>query len=60
MAEQNWREENPKLVKSLEKAGTLRKSLANAVELTIVALQQCEEAGLTPDQVWEIAYQNLR
>jgi hypothetical protein len=43
MAEQNWREENPKLVRSLEKAGTLQKSLESAVELTIVALQQCEK-----------------
>ena len=59
MAEQNWREENPTLVKALEKAGTLRKNLESAVELTIVALQQCEVAGLTPDQGREIAYQNL-
>jgi hypothetical protein len=59
MAEQNWRAENPTLVKPLEKAGTLQKSLESAVELTIVALQQCEKQGLAPDQAREIAYQNL-
>jgi hypothetical protein len=59
IAEQNWREENPTLVKSLEKAGTLQKSLESAVELTIVALQQCEKQGLAPDQARELAYQNL-
>ena len=59
MAEQNWREENPMLVKSLEKVGTLQKSLESAVALTIIALQQCEQQGLAPDQAREIAYQNL-
>jgi hypothetical protein len=59
MAEQNWREQNPTLVKSLEKAGTLQKSLESAAELTIVALQQCEKQGLARDQARELAYQNL-
>ena len=31
MAEQNWRGENPKLVRSLEKTGTLQKSLESSV-----------------------------
>ena len=59
MAEQNWREYNPKLVKALEKSGTLQKNLEGAVALTIVILQQCEKAGLAPDQGRELAYQNL-
>ena len=59
LAEENWRENNPSLVKSLEKKGTLQQSLKSAVGLTIVALQQCEKAGLAPDQAREIAYENL-
>jgi hypothetical protein len=59
LAEENRRDNNPALVKSLEKAGELQQNLKNAVELTIVALEQCEQAGLAPDQAREIAYQNL-
>lgn len=29
------------------------------MELTIVALQQCEKQGLAPDQAREFSYQNL-
>jgi hypothetical protein len=58
-AEQNWRENNPALVKSLEQKEQLQQALESAVELTIVALQQCEKQGLAPDQARELAYQNL-
>jgi hypothetical protein len=59
MAETNWREYNPKLVKALEKSGTLQKNLDSAVELAIITLQQCEKRGLAPDQAREIAYETL-
>ena len=57
--EQNWREQNPKLVSSLEKSGKLKQTLEGAVELTIISLQQSELAGLSPDQARELAYENL-
>jgi len=59
MAEQNWREHNPELVSNLEKDGTLKQTLESAVELTIISLQQSEQAGLSPDQARELAYENL-
>jgi hypothetical protein len=54
MAEENWRESNPDLVKARAKRGTLQKCLEGAVELTIISLQQCEKR-LAPDQAREIA-----
>jgi hypothetical protein len=36
IAEENWRENNPELVKSLEGKGILQQSLESAVELTII------------------------
>ncbi len=59
MAEQNWREQNPGLVSKLEQSGKLKQTLESAVELTIISLQQSEQAGLTPDQARELAYENL-
>lgn len=59
MAEQNWRENQPKLVLALEKAGTLDKNLDSAVELAIITLQQCELRGMSPDQARELAYESL-
>lgn len=57
--EQNWREQNPKLVSSLEKSGKLKETIESAVELAIISLQQSEQAGLSPDQAREVAYENL-
>jgi hypothetical protein len=59
IAEENWRENNPELVKSLEEQGTLRQNLESAVGLTIISPQQCELKGLAPDQASEIACGNL-
>jgi hypothetical protein len=58
-AETNWRVSNPKLVARLEKNNQLERALDTAASLTIKALNQCEEAGLAPDQAREIAYENL-
>ena len=57
--EENWRENFPHLVMRLEAKNLLQKILESAVELTIISLQQCEKAGLAPDQAREIAYENL-
>jgi hypothetical protein len=59
MAEQNWREQNPELVSKLEQSGKLKQTLESAVELTIISLQQSEQAGLSPDQARELAYEYL-
>jgi hypothetical protein len=57
MAEENWREYQPKLVSELEKNGTLQKNLDSAVSLAIISLQQSEARGLSPDQGRELAYE---
>jgi hypothetical protein len=57
--EENWRENYPRLVKRLEKLSSLKEILERHVELAIIALQQCEKEGLSPDQARELAYQNL-
>jgi hypothetical protein len=59
MAEQNWREQDPGLVSKLEQSGKLKRTLESAVELAIISLQQSEQAGLSPDQTRELAYENL-
>ena len=58
-AENHWRRHCPKLVASLEKEGKLQQALENAVETTIISLQQSELAGLKPDQARELAYPNI-
>jgi hypothetical protein len=58
-AESHWREHCPKLVAQLEKEGKLQQALENAVETTIISLQQSELAGLKPDQARELAYPNI-
>jgi hypothetical protein len=58
--EQNWWEQNPELVSSLEKNGKLRQNLESVVELAIISLQQSELAGLSRDQARELAYENLQ
>ena len=57
--EQNWREQNPSLVSSLEKSGKLKQTLESTVELATISQQQSEPAGLSPDQERELAYENL-
>ena len=59
MAEENWREHSPKLVKLLEKQGNLEQRLDEATENAILILNQCQEQGLAPDQARELAYENL-
>ncbi len=59
MAEENWRENNPKLVKELEKSGSLEKILESKVSQAIIILQQCEVKGIPDNQARELAYEDL-
>ena len=58
-AERNWREWNPKLVKSLEQKNLLNQRLDQAAENAVRVLQQAEQKGLSPDQGQELANEHL-
>lgn len=58
-AERNWREWNPKLVKSLEAANQLNQRLDNAAENAVRVLQEAEKKNLSPDQGQELANEYL-
>ena len=58
-AERHWKQFQRRFYRQLKESGKLDEALNQAIETTIRAQQQYENAGLQPFEARELAYQNF-